>query len=131
MGDYFNHWLAMGRKQSQEKLPRVYYVNWFQKDASGKFLWPGFGENSRVLKWIFERTSGKASAVASPIGYLPEALDMKGIESVPLKQLLEVDRAAWLKECDHLAEYFKIFGDRMPDPLNAELIALRTRLCDY
>lgn len=131
MGDYFGHWLEMGEKQqSQEHLPRIYYVNWFQKDASGKILWPGFGENSRVLKWIFERTSGKGSAIDSPIGYLPETLDLTGIESVPLKKLLEVDKEAWLKECDYLAEYFKIFGDRLPKELEDELIALRKRLCD-
>jgi len=128
MGDYFSHWLELGADKSENKLPRIYYVNWFQKDASGKFLWPGFGDNSRVLKWIFERTSGKGAAVESPIGHLPAALDIQGIESVPLKKLLEVDRTSWVKECDHLAEYFKIFGDRMPEKLNDELQSLRNRL---
>ena len=128
MGDYFNHWLEIGQNHPSPKLPRIYYVNWFQKDAEGKFIWPGFGENSRVLKWIFERTSGKGSAIASPIGNLPTSLDMHGIESVPLKKLFEVDRNAWLEECDHLADYFKMFGDRMPGKLIDELHALRNRL---
>lgn len=128
MGDYFAHWLEMGEKHSSNKLPRIYYVNWFQKDESGKFLWPGFGENSRILKWIFERTSEDGGAIHSPIGYLPSTLDLKGIESVPLKKLLEVDQSAWLHECDHLAEYFKLFGDRMPPKLFEELNDLRSRL---
>lgn len=128
MGDYFAHWLDMGSKSSQDKLPRIYYVNWFQKDAGGKFLWPGFGENSRVLKWIFERENGKAEAVDSPIGRLPKTLDLQGIESVPIQQLLEVDRAAWMKECDALAEYFKMFKDRFPQKLGLELNALGRRL---
>jgi phosphoenolpyruvate carboxykinase (GTP) len=130
MGDYFAHWLDMGSKSTKDKLPRIYYVNWFQKDASGKFLWPGFGENSRVLKWIFERENGKAEAVDSPIGRLPAALDLQGIESVPLQKLLHVDREAWLKECEDLAEYFKLFKDRMPEKLSAELQALKRRLLE-
>ncbi len=130
MGDYFAHWLDMGSKSSQDKLPRIYYVNWFQKDTGGKFLWPGFGENSRVIKWIFERETGKAEAVDSPIGRLPKTLDLQGIESVPIKKLLEVDRTAWLQECDALAEYFKMFGDRMPQKLNDELKALKSRLLE-
>jgi len=128
MGDYFAHWLDMGAKTAPDKLPRIYYVNWFQRDAPGKYLWPGFGENSRVLKWIFERTSGKGGAIDSPIGRLPSTLDLQGIESVPLKQLLAVDRNAWRGECDHLAEYFKRFGSRMPQRLLGELGALRKRL---
>lgn len=128
MGDYFAHWLEMGEKHSSDKLPRIYYVNWFQKDESGKFLWPGFGENSRILKWIFERTSGRGGANHSPIGCLPSAIDLHGIESVPLRKLLEVDQSAWLHECDLLDEYFKLFGDRMPPQLIKELNDLRSRL---
>jgi phosphoenolpyruvate carboxykinase (GTP) len=128
MGDYFAHWLKIGAGKAADQLPRIYYVNWFQKDQSGKFLWPGFGENARVLKWIFERTSNRAEAISSPIGMLPKSLDLTGIESIPLKQLLAVDNSAWIKECDHLAQYFKLFGDRCPKALLAELEALRKRL---
>ncbi len=124
MGDYFAHWLELGEKHaSHQRLPRIYYVNWFQKDEAGKFLWPGFGENSRVLKWIFERTSGQDNALSSPIGLLPAHLDLHGIESLPLKKLFAVDPTAWIHECDHLAEYFKLFGDRMPPKLIEELNA--------
>lgn len=130
MGDYFAHWLAMGKKSRPEHLPRIYYVNWFQKDAAGKFLWPGFGENSRVLKWIFERNSGKAEAVDSPIGRLPESLDVKGIEQVPIQHLLQVDRKAWQKECEELEEYFKLFGDHFPKALHEELHQLKARITE-
>jgi phosphoenolpyruvate carboxykinase (GTP) len=130
MGDYFGHWLEMGAKHPQDKLPRIYYVNWFQKDAAGKFLWPGFGENIRVLKWIFERTSGEGEARATPIGNLPAHLDTRGIESVPVNQLFKVDSEAWLKECDNLSEYFKMFGSKMPAKLLEELKSLRERLLE-
>lgn len=127
MGDYFAHWLAMGKKSSPDKLPRIYYVNWFRKNDAGQFLWPGFGENCRVLKWIFHRTSNRAPAVESPIGYLPTALDTSGL-SVDLKPLLHIDKKDWLRETDELAAYFTLFGDRMPQPLLDELNQLRSRL---
>lgn len=125
MGDYFAHWLEMGKRSSH--LPRIYYVNWFRKDEQGKFLWPGFGENSRVLKWIFERTSNQATAEKTPIGYLPETLDLTGLH-VDLKRLLSVDSESWLKETQELATYFKLFGERMPKPLLEELNQLSQRL---
>ncbi|MBI5273120.1 MAG: phosphoenolpyruvate carboxykinase (GTP) [Chlamydiia bacterium] len=128
MGDYFAHWLEMGRKSSSEKLPRIYYVNWFQKDNAGQFLWPGFGDNSRVLKWIFERTDHKGEAIDSPIGRLPKTLDLHGLQGINLDRLLSVDRNAWLGECDELFGYFKLFGDRLPQGLMEELKALRGRL---
>ncbi len=128
MGDYFAHWLAMGKRSCPEKLPRIYYVNWFQKDAAGNFLWPGFGENSRVLKWIFERTDGQALAEPSPIGHLPADLDLTGLENISLKKLLEVDRAAWRQECEELGDYFKIFGSHLPQALHEELQSLRARV---
>lgn len=130
MGDYFAHWLAMGKKSRPENLPRIYYVNWFQKDAAGEFLWPGFGENSRVLKWVFERTSGKIEAIDSPIGRLPISLDLKGIEQVPIQHLLEVGRKAWQKECEELEEYFKLFGDHFPKALHEELCRLKVRITE-
>lgn len=126
MGDYFAHWLEMGKKSTPDKLPRIYYVNWFRKDQKGRFLWPGFGENSRILKWIFERTSNQAPANKTPIGYMPTTLDVSGL-SVDLKPLLEVDTAAWQKEVDELASYFKLF-DRMPKALLDELTHLSQRL---
>jgi phosphoenolpyruvate carboxykinase (GTP) len=125
MGDYFAHWLEMGKRSSH--LPRIYHVNWFLKDEEGKYLWPGFGENSRILKWIFERTSNQASAQKTPIGLLPETLDLTGLH-VELERLLEVSSAAWLKETEKLSSYFKLFGERMPKPLLDELDQLKKRL---
>ena len=128
MGDYFAHWLEMGTRTSADKLPRIYYVNWFQKGEDGKFIWPGFGENSRVLKWIFERTSNLASGIKTPIGYIPEFLDLSGLNIADPDRLFMIDKDAWLKECDHLREYFKLFGDHMPNGLIEELEALKARL---
>ena len=110
MGDYFKHWLEIGKRSS--KLPRIYHVNWFLKE-NNQFLWPGFGENSRVLKWIFERTSEKALAVETPIGYLPKDLDVSGL-NVNLEKLLKIDLQAWQKETTNLRKYFKLFGEHLP-----------------
>lgn len=132
MGDYFNHWLEMGKKTSPDKLPRIYYVNWFRKNDKGEWLWPGFGENSRVLKWIFERTSGSTNAVKTPIGYLPSegALDVTGlnVSKENLKELFRFDNESWKKEVNELKEYFKIFGDRLPQGIADELKGLEQRL---
>ncbi|MES2273092.1 MAG: phosphoenolpyruvate carboxykinase (GTP) [Chlamydiota bacterium] len=130
MGDYFAHWLSIGGKSTPEKLPRIYYVNWFRKDADGSFLWPGFGENSRVLKWIFERVSNEGAAERTPIGYVPKTLDLEGLalSQQKLQALLEVDLPAWRKEASELSDYFKLFGDSMPTPLLDELSHLRSRL---
>lgn len=130
MGDYFNHWLSMGKKSGQ--LPRIYAVNWFQKNLKGEWLWPGYGENIRVLKWIFERTSGKENAVQTPIGYLPkeEELDISGlnISRETVHQLLSVDRNAWKEEVKTLRAYFQIFKDRLPFGISNQLDALEERL---
>jgi phosphoenolpyruvate carboxykinase (GTP) len=124
MGDYFGHWLRLGGAADPAKLPRLYYVNWFRKDAAGRFVWPGFGENSRVLKWIVERLSGSAEAMPTPIGNLPApgALDLDGLEidQADLDLLLTVDRQAWKLEADQIPEFFRGFGDHLPDRL-AEL----------
>lgn len=133
MGDYFNHWLEMGaRNQNSSALPKIFYVNWFRKDSNGHFLWPGFGENSRVLKWIFERISGIGKATKTPIGYLPDvnALDLEGIAMSPeaINQLFEIDRRAWLKEVEELKEYYNIFGDHFPALLQEQLVNLKKRL---
>ncbi len=121
MGDYFAHWLKIGRSTDASKLPRIYYVNWFRKDKNGKFVWPGFGENSRVLKWILERLSGDAGAVGSPIGNLPapDALDTEGLglSDSDLDVLLSVDRGAWEHEAALIPEFFRTFGGHLPREL--------------
>lgn len=132
MGDYFAHWLAMGKRGAPSQLPRIYSVNWFRKGNDGKFLWPGFGDNIRVLKWIFERSSGKGQAVETPLGNLPKegAIDTKGLRLPPhaMEKLLEVDRASWLHEVDEIKQYFTLFQDRLPLELEAELNHLKQRL---
>lgn len=130
MGDYFAHWLAMGNKATPEKNPRIYSVNWFRKDGEGRFLWPGFRENSRVLKWIFERTSGQAGAQKTAIGYVPETLDFSGLSlSAEAKEsLFKVDVAEWRKELEELTNYFQMFGNRFPGELAVELNQLKERL---
>ena len=132
MGDYFAHWLAVGGMTEPAKLPRCYTVNWFRKDADGKFAWPGFGENSRVLKWIVERLSGTAAAVDTPIGRLPaqESLDSDGlgISRAALELLLSVDPGLWQEEAELTREYFTTFGSHLPEQLWAEHEALLERL---
>jgi phosphoenolpyruvate carboxykinase (GTP) len=115
-----------------DKLPRIYYVNWFRKDASGRYVWPGYGENSRVLKWIVQRLNGEADAVETPIGMLPtkEALDLGGLDisDDDLELLLSVDREVWREEASLIPEHFKTFGDRMPKELWDEYHRLVERL---
>lgn len=127
MGDYFGHWLEMGH---QGRMPKIFHVNWFRKSDDGKFLWPGFGENIRVLKWIFERTEGKENGVKTPIGIVPKkgALDLSGIEVDQIDDLLHVDKEAYLKEAEELENYFYLFGDRLPKGIREELDALKNRL---
>jgi phosphoenolpyruvate carboxykinase (GTP) len=121
MADYFGHWLKVGRMTDAAKLPRLYYVNWFRKDSGGRFVWPGFGENSRVLKWIIERLSGDAEAVETPIGNLPApgALDTEGLRlsQADLDLLLTVDPQAWKLEADRMPEFFQMFGEHLPERL--------------
>jgi phosphoenolpyruvate carboxykinase (GTP) len=131
--DYLQHWLEIGERSSEDKLPKIFYVNWFRKDADGKWLWPGFGENSRVLKWIFERTSGEGKAVKTPIGYMPteDALDLTGLQGVSdadMKELLKVDKEEWLNEVASIKEHYEKFGDKLPKELAAQLDALESRL---
>ena len=132
MGDYFGHWLEIGKATDPEKLPRIYYVNWFRKGADGRFIWPGFGENSRVLKWIVERLNGKADAAKSPIGHLPtrEALDTEGLDmdDADLDTLLSVDTEVWKQEAALVPEHFEKFGDHMPKALWDEYHDLVRRL---
>jgi phosphoenolpyruvate carboxykinase (GTP) len=132
MGDYFSHWLKMGTLTESSKLPKIFYVNWFRQDQNGKFLWPGFGENSRVLKWVFERCEGKVHAKETPIGRLPEAgdLDTKGLDLTPekLAKLLDVNVNEWLAEVPSIKEHFAKFGNRLPKGLSEELKGLEDRL---
>ena len=133
MGDYFRHWLEMGAKaKDPAKLPRIYFVNWFRKDERGKFVWPGYGENSRVLKWIVERLEGRAEAVDTPIGLLPApgSLDVSGLglSQAQLDLLLTVDAEIWRKEAALVPAFYGRFGDRLPAALWAELDSLVTRL---
>lgn len=132
IGDYFSHWLDIGRKTSPDKLPRIYYVNWFRKNPNGKFIWPGYGENSRILKWIFERIDGKAEAKQTPIGNLPtrESLDLDGltVSSSDIDSILSVDKEAWIKECADIRNYYAIFENKLPGALSAQLAATEDRL---
>ena len=132
MGDYFAHWLEMGQKTDEDKLPKIFYVNWFRKDEDGGWLWPGFGENSRVLKWIVERISGKSDSVETPIGYTPAegAIDTSGIDvtDAQMNELLNVDIDEWLSEIKSIREHYERFEERLPKALYDELDALETRL---
>jgi phosphoenolpyruvate carboxykinase (GTP) len=121
-GDYWAHWLSFGKRSS--KLPKIFHVNWFRRDASGKFLWPGYGDNLRVLRWIIDRCAGRVDAVETPIGFLPKPsdIDLKGLDvsKSTLEQLLAVDTEQWRKEMASIGEYFGEFGDRLPAELKAE-----------
>jgi phosphoenolpyruvate carboxykinase (GTP) len=131
MGDYLAHWLKIGAKDGAV-LPRIFYVNWFRQDDQGKFLWPGFGENSRVLQWVFDRCDGNAEAEDTPIGRLPKTtdLDVSGLNLTPgaMETLLNVDNEQWLAELPSIAAHFDRFGARLPEALTAELKALEARL---
>jgi phosphoenolpyruvate carboxykinase (GTP) len=120
MGDYFGHWLEMGTLLG-EKAPKIFHVNWFRKGEDGTFLWPGFGENIKVLKWVFERCQGKGEAIDSPVGKLPKDFDAPA-------ELFEIDPAAWKKEVAGLREYYKIFGEHFPQGIQEELDGLEKRL---
>jgi len=130
MGDYFGHWLEMGRKIPHP--PKIFHVNWFRKGADGKFLWPGYGENARVLKWMLERIEGKAAATETPIGAVPTAssitLDGINVSRDTMNELLRVEPADWAKEHADVGEFFKKFGDRLPEEIREEHDRLGERL---
>lgn len=132
MGDYFGHWIQIGRMAMPNNLSKIYYVNWFRKDENGKFIWPGYGENMRVLKWIYERVSGSGKAVDTPIGRLPAdgEIDTKGLNISPenCKKLFNVNKEEWLGEINEMREYYKIFGSHLPKELSAELDKIEERL---
>ena len=132
MGDYFAHWLSFAKKTDRSKLPKVFFVNWFRRSADGKFLWPGYGENSRVLKWICERVEGTAKAQTTPIGNVPtaDALDLAGlnIPASDVAELLKVDLAGWRNEIADVAANYAKFGDKLPKALADQLDSLKKRI---
>jgi len=134
-GDYFNHWITVGKDHDAAKLPRIYYVNWFRKGEDGRFLWPGYGENSRVLAWIARRCEGEAQARESEIGLLPPTEGPGGIdtsdldvEPAALQQLLSVDREGWCAQLPQVRAHFAKFGERLPAELHDQLGELERRL---
>jgi phosphoenolpyruvate carboxykinase (GTP) len=132
MGDYMAHWLKLGEQADPAKLPKIFYVNWFRKDDDGKFLWPGFGENSRVLEWVFRRCDGESEAVETPIGLVPAegALNLDGLDISPaaVRELLTVDSQQVRDELPQIKEYLEKFGDRLPQAVRDQLAALQQRL---
>ena len=132
MADYWGHWLKIGSFTTPEKLPRIYSVNWFRRDSDGNFIWPGFGDNSRVLEWIVRRLEGQADAQESAIGSLPllDELNLEGVDisETELAELFALDWQSWLQEADLTQEYFEQFGDRVPEALREQLEGLRARL---
>ncbi len=132
MGDYMAHWLEMGAGRDPSRLPQIFWVNWFRRGDDGRFLWPGFGENCRVLRWITERVEGRATAVETPLGFTPPAgaLDLSGLQIPPedMDELLSVDRESWRGEVDLIRKHFAGFGDHLPAELWEELAALERRL---
>ncbi len=132
MADYFSHWLSVGSKTSASKLPQIFFVNWFRRDNDGRFLWPGYGENSRVLKWIFERLEGKADAQKTAIGFLPatDSLDTDGlsIDTADLEAITSLDTDGWREAVPQIREHFAVFGDRLPAKLHDSLNSLESAL---
>lgn len=132
VGDYLKHWLEIGEKADESKLPKIFYVNWFRKDENGNFMWPGYGENSRVLKWIVERVSGKGKAVKTAIGYMPtpDAIDTEGLDvsKETMEKLLSLNKEDWLKEVESIKEHFKSYGPKLPKELWDQLAALEKRV---
>jgi phosphoenolpyruvate carboxykinase (GTP) len=131
MGDYFAHWLRVGEREGAQ-LPRIFMVNWFRKDDEGRFLWPGFGENSRVLAWVFRRCDDQAEAVDTPIGRLPAegALPTEGLQVAPedLAELLRFDPEAWKAQLPQVRDHLAGFGDRLPDALRSQLARLKEQV---
>jgi phosphoenolpyruvate carboxykinase (GTP) len=132
MGDYFAHWLEIGEATDADKLPKLFWVNWFRRGDDGSFLWPGFGDNSRVLKWVVERVADGGDAVDTPIGRVPGdgAIDTSGldVDAATLAKLVEVDADSWHQELPHLEEHYRSLGDHVPTELREQLTELEKRL---
>ena len=131
MGDYFTHWLNIGKKADNSKLPKIFFVNWFRKDSDGKFMWPGYGDNIRPLKWALERVAGTGKYVDTPLGRIPEtdSFDISGLDisKDTLKKLFTVSKEEGLAEIKEMREYYKIFGYNLPKELLDELDAAEAR----
>jgi phosphoenolpyruvate carboxykinase (GTP) len=131
MGDYFAHWLKIGEREGAQ-LPKIFMVNWFRKDEDGSFLWPGYGENSRVLAWVFRRCDGEAEAEETPIGRLPtpDALPTEGLDMAPeaLEELVRFDPEAWAAQLPQVREHFERFGSRLPENLRTQLARLEDQV---
>jgi phosphoenolpyruvate carboxykinase (GTP) len=133
VGDYLQHWLDLATRTDPELLPKIFYVNWFRRGDNDEFLWPGFGENTRVLKWALQRIDGTADAIRTPIGDVPtpEALDLDGLDSTydsKVAAALNVDANEWAAELPLISQWYTTIGDRLPDPLRQELADLQHRL---
>jgi phosphoenolpyruvate carboxykinase (GTP) len=132
VSDYLQHWLNIGTKTEADKLPKIFYVNWFRKDEKGRWLWPGFGENSRVLKWVVERVAGTGKAIQTPIGYMPtvDGIDTNGLDvsEADMAELLKINKEQWLSEVESIKEHYAKFGAKLPAELNTQLDALEKRL---
>jgi phosphoenolpyruvate carboxykinase (GTP) len=133
MGDYFAHWIKIGQSApDKSKLPMIFNVNWFRKNTEGKFLWPGYGDNIRALKWIFERTEGADTAVETPIGHVPRegSIDVNGLEvaAVNIPDLLKVDRNEWMEELKLINDHYATFGEKLPPEMKKQLVKLTERL---
>ncbi|MBQ5834353.1 MAG: phosphoenolpyruvate carboxykinase (GTP), partial [Clostridia bacterium] len=131
MGDYFAHWLNMGKKIPN--APKIFHVNWFRTDDEGHFIWPGFGDNMRVLMWILARCAGEVEAVETPIGFIPKAEDIniEGLDGVTvdtIRELLTIDNASWLEDVENIKSFYKQIGDRVPAELYDELAILEANL---
>ena len=131
-GDYFNHWITVGKDNDAAKLPKIFYVNWFRRGDDGRFLWPGFGENSRVLKWCIERIEERAAAVETPVGHVPtpDQIDLDGLDADAddVAAALAVDPDEWREEIPLIEEWFDKIGDKLPTSMRDELEALKLRL---
>ena len=133
MGKYFAHWIKMGALLG-ENAPKIFNVNWFRTDNNGKFLWPGYGDNLRVIEWIINRCEGKIGAKKTPVGYIPNEKDINlensGITENTLKDLLTIDKNLWEKEVENIKTFYNMFGEDLPEELKTELKLLETRLKD-
>jgi len=133
-GDYFQHWIDLGKNSDASKLPKVFFVNWFRRGGDGRFLWPGFGENSRVLKWIIERVEGKTEGVPTPIGFVPAVgdMDLRGLDvaEADVAEALTVNPEEWRAELPLIEEWFDFIGEKLPTSLRDEFDSLKQRLAD-
>ena len=134
VGDYCQHWIDLGKNSDESKLPKIFFVNWFRRGGDGRFLWPGFGENSRVLKWIVERVEGKADGVSTPIGFVPAVgeMDLSGldVDAADVAEALRVDAHEWRAELPQIEEWFAFIGEKLPTGIRDEFESLKQRLAD-